>query len=70
MHTQPDFGASHRAALIASTRTAVAANTHLSNELESKRQAAIAWLGPRWLLHADNAPKRRRAPYGALRPIR
>ncbi len=27
-------------------------------DLESKRQAAIAWLGERWLLHPIHAPKK------------
>lgn len=30
----------------------------LPEDLESKRQASVAWLGERWLLHPANAPKR------------
>lgn len=41
-------------------RDAVTARERLSmpDDLEAKRQAAIAQLGERWLLHPSNAPKR------------
>ena len=38
--------------------------------METKRQAAIAWLGERWLLHPANAPKRGRYSYGQPKRVR
>jgi len=39
----------------------------ISNDLDAKRAAAIAYLGTRWLLHPVNAPKKGRHYYGQLR---
>jgi hypothetical protein len=35
--------------------------------MEQKRQAAIAWLGERWVLHPANAPRKGRYYYGQVR---
>lgn len=40
----------------------------ISNDLDAKRAAAIAYLGTRWLLHPANAPKKGRYHYGAILP--
>lgn len=30
----------------------------LTDDLESKRQASVLWLGARWLLHPNHAPRK------------
>jgi hypothetical protein len=35
------------------------ADTVLHNSNEAKRRRAIAWLGPKWILHPKNAIKRK-----------
>jgi hypothetical protein len=39
-----------------------------TDTMEQKRQAAIAWLGERWVLHPANAPKKGKYHWGAIRP--
>lgn len=58
--TQTDYETTRR-------REWLAAGTE---DMETKRQAAIAWLGERWLLHPANAPKRGRYSYGQPKRVR
>lgn len=30
----------------------------LTDDLESKRQASVLWLGTRWLLHPNHSPRK------------
>jgi len=45
-------------------------SARLETTLDDKRRAAIEWLGPRWVLHPANAPRKLRRPYGDGKVVR
>lgn len=48
----------------------VSPSARTTTTLDDKLRAALAWMGPRWLLHPDNRVRKLRRPYGAVKAVR